>query len=278
MGESASTGKRVAVVTGATSGIGEALARRLATEGWRVIGSTRDVAGGLGQERPPGVELRHLDLVDPASIDAFAKEVLADCLPDALINNAGQLLFSSLEEATPEQIDRLLQVNLRGPMALTRAFVPGFRERGSGVIVNVSSLAGRLAFPFFGVYASTKHGLEGFSESLWFELRPFGVRVKLIEPGFVATPIWPRSGFGDEEAAEQGPYTGLKKQMVEFERRTARYSSAERAAGAIVKGIDDRSYRLRYGNSYATPILALRGLLGSELALRLTYRLWRAVR
>ena len=110
--------------------------------------------------------------------------------PDALLNNAGVLQFGPLEEIGADELVKLYQVNLFGQLELIRALLPSMRERGSGIMANVTSLGGRIVFPFFAGYNSTKWALEGASEGLWHELKPFGIRVKTIEPGFVETAIW----------------------------------------------------------------------------------------
>jgi short-subunit dehydrogenase len=161
-----SMGPRTAVLTGVRSGIGRALATRLGQEGWRVSGTARDVERVRACEWPAGVEIAELDLSQPESIARFADSLSSRAVPDVLVNNAGALQFMAIEDSTEAEIESLFQVNLLGAMQLTKALVPLFRKRGSGLIVNISSLSGIMSFPFYGVYGGTKHASEAMSETL----------------------------------------------------------------------------------------------------------------
>jgi NAD(P)-dependent dehydrogenase (short-subunit alcohol dehydrogenase family) len=181
------------VVTGASSGIGEACARRLAGLGFQVFAGVRKQADGERLAREiPGVTPLILDVVDADSIAAAARTV-ADSVGAAglagLVNNAGIAMPAPIEFQPIEDFRRQIDVNLIGQVAVTQAFLPQLRA-ARGRIVNVSSIGGRVAVPLLGAYAASKFGLEGLSDSLRRELRPFGVHVAVIEPGTNATPIW----------------------------------------------------------------------------------------
>lgn len=266
---------RSAVVTGAGSGIGRALALRMAKEGWRVTGTARDPVTVRAHEWESEVDMSELDLTEPESIDAFADYLMGETPPDVLVNNAGAIEFKAIEEYGSVGLEHLFQVNVLGPMRLTAALVPAFRERGSGVIVNVSSLSGFMVLPFFGVYGGTKHALEAMSEALWYELRPFGVRVKLIEPGFVDTAILDKGGATLASIDPSSPYRTLQAMMVRLERRTNRREPCTKAADAIWRAINDESSRLRYPICGARPLTLARRLLGPDLQMRVVWSLWR---
>lgn len=180
---SSSDGAPVALVTGASRGIGRAVAELLAARGHRVIGTSRD-PGGVSA--PPGVELVALDLEDRASVRRCAAEVGP---VDTLVSNAGRSQMGALEEVPGEAVERLFAANVLGPVELIRLCLPAMRERGGGTVVVIGSLMAEFPVPFQSAYAASKLALQGFVGSLRTEVRPFGVRVALVEPGDVRTDI-----------------------------------------------------------------------------------------
>jgi NAD(P)-dependent dehydrogenase (short-subunit alcohol dehydrogenase family) len=267
------------LITGVSSGIGHALANLTAGRGWTTTGTVRDAT-----RRPEGLDervgLELLDLSVPGSATELAARVLADkSCPDVIVNNAGLLIMRPLEETSAEELERIYQVNVFGQLELVRGFLPAMRERGSGTVANVTSLGGRTVFPFFGAYNSTKWALEAASEALWHELKPWGIRVKAIEPGYVATPIWgkalPQASLADIGAGEEDPYAPYIDAMLAFERAIPKRSSAEKAAAEILSVITDNSDRLRYPvAAYARALLVTRRLLGDQLSMRLFHERW----
>lgn len=181
---------RTALVTGASSGIGQACAVRLTHSGWRVFAGVRRAG-----DAPGGTEEVLLDVTDAEQIRDAAGRV--DRL-DGLVNNAGIALAAPLEFVPPEELRHQLEVNLVGQVAVTQALLPALR-RATGRIVFMGSIAGRSALPFLGPYAASKHGLEAVADSLRLELRPFGIHVSIIEPGTIKTPIWTRSAARADE-------------------------------------------------------------------------------
>jgi NAD(P)-dependent dehydrogenase (short-subunit alcohol dehydrogenase family) len=168
------------LVTGAARSIGRATAEVLADRGHQVVATARDVSllADLKVERA-----LTLDVSDTASIAAALSE--AGEL-DAIVNNAGLTGLGPLEDYPLDDFTRVLDVNTLGPLRLIQAVVPQWRERGSGVIVNISSVQGKIGTPLEGPYAASKHALEALSETLHFELSHFGLRVVIIEPGYIA--------------------------------------------------------------------------------------------
>lgn len=185
----------VCLVTGATSGIGRATALRLSQLGAKVASVGRDLLGldEIGRQTS-GVAI-HADLSDPADIDLAVQGALsAYGRVDVLVNNAAQGWAGPFADQEADGADYLVRVNLIAPIRLTRALVPGMLERQSGAIVNVASIAGHVGVKDEAVYASTKAGLIGFSESLRYELQRSGVRVSVVSPGAVHTPFFERRG------------------------------------------------------------------------------------
>lgn len=196
------------VVTGASSGIGEACARRLAGLGFQVFAGVRKPADGERlQGEIAGVTALAIDVVDADSI-ARAVEAVREATGGAglagLVNNAGVAVPAPIEHQPIEDFRRQIEVNLIGQVAVTQAFLPQLRA-ARGRIVNMSSIGGKVAVPLLGAYAASKFGLEGFSDSLRRELRPWGIHVAVIEPGTIATPIWDKGvASGDELEASLG--------------------------------------------------------------------------
>ena len=250
------------VVTGATSGIGRATALRLAHDGWLVFAGVRQVAAGdaLAGEAGAigaGTLLRagRIDVTDEASVAAAASEVgviLAEQgLPLAgLVNNAGIAVAGPMEEVPLARLREVLEINVVGAVAATQAFLPLLR-RGRGRIVNISSVSGRIASPFLGPYAASKFALEAVSDAFRVELAPWGVRVILIEPGPVATPIWDkgaamvaadRAGIGAE--SPYAPYLGRVR--AAFRDGARRGIPPEEIAEVIARALIASRPRARY--------------------------------
>ena len=194
-------GDRV-VVTGASSGIGEACALRLARTGRHVYAGVRTGADAEGL-RVQGLEPVMLDVTDPASIAAAAERLEGGPL-HGLVNNAGIALSMPLEFLPLAELRRQLEVNLVGQVAVTQAFLPQLRE-ARGRIVNVGSIAGHSALPFLGAYAASKHALEAVTDALRIELQPFGIEVAIVEPGTIGTPMWRKGAEGFQRLAADMP-------------------------------------------------------------------------
>src|SRR5215510_1132990 len=178
---------RVVLITGASSGIGRATAELLAARGYRVFGGVRAPATTRALA---GVELVPLDVRDEASVKACVEKVRSRAgRIDVLVNNAGVNLVGAVEETSISQAQALFDTNVIGVLRMVQAVLPGMRRQGAGLIVNISSILGLIPAPYMGVYASTKHALEGLSESLDHEVRALGIRVVLIEPYYTRTNL-----------------------------------------------------------------------------------------
>lgn len=179
--------RKVVLITGVSSGIGEATARTMALAGYRVFGGARSPKTVTPV---PGVELVQLDVRDEGQVRSAVETVLSAAGQiDILINNAGLSLVGPVEATSLSEARALFETNVFGVLSTTNAVLPAMRRQGSGLIVNISSVLGFLPAPFMGLYASSKHALEGLSETLDHEVREFGVRVVLVEPSFTNTKL-----------------------------------------------------------------------------------------
>jgi NAD(P)-dependent dehydrogenase (short-subunit alcohol dehydrogenase family) len=233
---------RTALVTGASSGIGAACARRLESAGWQVFSGVR--AAG---DAAAGTEVL-LDVTSVEQIRAAAKEIGQI---DALVNNAGIAIAMPLEFLPLDELRRQLEVNVIGQVAVTQAFLPHLR-RSRGRIVFVGSIAGKSALPFLGAYAASKHALEAIADTLRIELRPFGVEVSLVQPGTIKTPIWTKSAALAESLAGAAPpqlgalYGERVAAFGRFAReRGAKGASVEAVAAAVEQALTQGRPRTR---------------------------------
>jgi len=265
------------LITGVSSGIGKAVAEKCAREGWRVIGTVREPSRLAGTSWPGEVRLESLDLAAAGSATALGMRVLETYgCPDVLLSNAGQLRFGPLEDITASEIEEIFAVNVFSQLELIRSLLPAMRARRSGLIANVTSLGGRIVFPFFAAYNSTKWAMEGISEGLWHELKPFGIKVKAIEPGFVETPIWGKVLPDDDSGLPgQAAYRPYVKAMRGFENSITNRTDPQGAASEVWRAINDPSDRLRYPvAAYAKPIVAMRRLLGDRVTMGFFHKRW----
>ena len=232
-----------ALVTGASSGIGEACAQRLAASGWRVYAGVRREG-----DAPAASHELLLDVTNAEQIARAADEVGE---LDALVNNAGIAIAMPLEFIPLDELRRQLEVNVIGQVAVTQAFLPQLR-RSRGRVVFVGSIAGQSALPFLGAYAASKHALEAIADTLRLELKPFGVDVSILEPGTISTPIWTKSARVADSLANGAP-TGLAElyggRIAAFRRvaagRGAKGASAEVVAHAVEEALTRRRPRTR---------------------------------
>ena len=272
----------LALVTGASTGIGQATAQRLVAAGWTVLAGVRTEAAGerlvadtaAGKERLRPVIL---DVTRAADIEAAVEQVRRADDPaapgkghlDALVNNAGMAVGGPVEIVSEEELRRQFDVNVFGQIALTRALLPALRA-AHGRIVFISSIGGLVATPFSAPYGASKHAIEAFGDALRVELRSSGVQVALVEPGSVATPIWDK-GRSDadrlEIPAELDPYYGHVPAAFEkvLEETASRGIPPQVVADTIERALSASRMRARYlvGRD-AKVMLAMRRLLPSR--------------
>lgn len=238
--------KKTIVITGASSGIGRATVERFSQEGWHVAATMRKPETSSDLASLPGVRLYALDVTDERSIRLAFEAITNDFgTIDVLLNNAGYGAVGIFEEATPEQIKRQFDTNVFGVMNVTRQALPLFRKQRKGKIVTVTSVGGQVTFPIYSLYHSSKWAVEGFMESLHYELAPLGIAVKLIEPGPIKTDFYGRSqDLVQTDIADYATYmkTALKNSNAAGEEA----EGPEVVADAIHRAVMDDSKKMRY--------------------------------
>ncbi len=244
------------LVTGASTGIGNACAHRMNTAGWRVFGSVRrqSDADRLLRESDGGITPLVFDIGDTAAVDDAARRIDEDCGPRGLaglVNNAGIAIAGPLEFLPVDELRRQLEVNVTGHVAVTQAMLPALR-RATGRIVFMSSIAGRSALPFTGAYSASKFALEAIADAWRIELRPWGLRVCLVEPGVIVTPIWSTATHAadiniarmppEADAFYGKPLNALRKRMS----KGLKGRPPEAVAAAVEHALTARRPRTRY--------------------------------
>ena len=251
----------IAIVTGASTGIGKTAAQALARQGYRVFGTSRRVR----DDGPAGVEMLACDVTDQQSVDRLVAHVLAEAGQiDLAVNNAGLGLVGGAEESSVTQVQALFDVNLFGVMRVVNAVLPAMRARRSGRIVNISSALGLAPGPYLAHYSATKHALEGYTEAIDHEVRSFGVRAVLVEPAYTRTAMESNSLEVDAPIAD---YADTRARM--FALNAAMLAGGDDpavVAEAIVRAATDAAPRLRYpAGKTARQISMLRRLVPARL-------------
>lgn len=235
------------LITGASSGIGKATAEYFAAHGWNVVATMRKPEDG-GDLRGEHVAVERLDVLEKASIEsAVSAAVERFGTIDVLVNNAGYGAYGPFEATSMDVLRRQFDVNFFGLAEVTKAVLPHMRRQKSGTIVNVSSIGGRVVFPFGVLYHSSKWAVEGLSEALSFEVRLFGGRVKIVEPGGVNTDFSGRSFVftNDETLAEYQPLVQAFQQAMSTMDRSGN-QEPEGVAEVIWHAAIDGTDQLRY--------------------------------
>jgi short-subunit dehydrogenase len=230
----------VALITGASSGIGLATAKALQQAGYRVFGTSRRAVASSD-----GITMLTCDVTDEVSVKNTVAEVLKQAgRIDLLVNNAGIGLLGGAEESSAAQAQALFDVNVFGITRVTNAVLPTMRSQGKGRIVNMSSVLGLIPSPYNALYAATKHAVEGYSESLDHELRTFGIRVVLVEPGLTRTSFEESITRPDQPLAV---YDSVRADMAALMRNGVNAGDApEVVASTVLKAATDAIPRRRY--------------------------------
>ncbi len=242
---------RTVLITGCSTGFGEATARLFASRGWNVIATMRRPEAGRALAALDKVLVIRLDVQDRASIEAAIDAGIARFgRIDALVNNAGFGLFGVFEATSRQRMLEQFEVNVFGLMDVTRAILPHFRTNRSGVIVNISSGGGVFALPMTSLYNASKFALEGFSESLAYELEGLGISVKIVEPGGVLSTDFVRRSSQEARKAEALPdydpfVTAIEAAFVGL-RASRAGATREEVAEVIFTAATDQTDRLRY--------------------------------
>jgi NAD(P)-dependent dehydrogenase (short-subunit alcohol dehydrogenase family) len=208
--------KKVVMITGTNSGFGWLTANSCAVSGHKVYATMRDTRGRNADKAkalagPANIEVLDVDVTDGKSVtDAVAAVIKKEGRIDVVVNNAGVYATGIAEMFTDGDLDKVMNVNVNGPWRIIRAALPQMRKQGEGLIINISSVAGRFGFPFQAVYDCTKFAIEGLTEGIHYEVRPLGVDVVMVQPGAFPTEIWGKTATGSDAAVIAG-YGDLAK-------------------------------------------------------------------
>ena len=249
--------QKVAIVTGSSSGIGYVTSLMLARKGFYTYASARNINKSANLESIANAErlplkLIQLDVTDDSSVkDALEKVVLEKGRIDVLVNNAGYGLFGAFEDLSLNEIKAQFETNFFGVIRVTQHVLPTMRnpQNGGGVIVNVSSINGLVAFPVISAYVSTKFAIEGLSESIAYELEPFGIKVILIEPGVIGSNFMKGSVLPKKALDPQSPYSELVQKVsvkTNSQHEDKNATQPEEVAKTIVQAISTEKPEFRY--------------------------------
>jgi NADP-dependent 3-hydroxy acid dehydrogenase YdfG len=254
---------KTVLITGASTGIGKATATLFQQQGWNVVATMRSPEKDTELSNLQNVLCLPLDVTKVETIEpAIAAAIERFGAIDVIVNNAGYALIGAFEACDMADIRTQFETNVFGLMAVTQAILPHFRQRQQGVLINVASIGGHLAFPLYSPYHATKWAVEGFSESIQYELRQFGIEVKIIEPGPIKTDFYSRSLSVATKAGLTAYDEYIQRLLPQFNKAGETGSPPEATATAIYKAATDGSGKLRYpAGGNAGLILAIRKLL-----------------
>jgi NAD(P)-dependent dehydrogenase (short-subunit alcohol dehydrogenase family) len=269
--------RNVALVTGSSSGIGFETVLLLARSGFHTYASMRNLEKSkkiteIANKKKLPLQVVQIDVNDEGSVEEAIDKIVAENKGiDVLVNNAGYGLFGSLEDLSIEEIKAQFETNFFGAIRLTQKVLPAMRMQNSGgTIVNVSSVGGLVGVPVLSAYNSTKFALEGLSESMSYELEQFGIRVVIIEPGFIRTNIMNSSISAKKSLESKSPYFSLMQKVQNYFKsmmdNASSSSPPEEVAKTILQAITSENPQLRYtvGNDSATIMQAKRTMSDAE--------------
>ena len=241
--------QKTILITGTSSGIGKATALYFAQQDWNVIATMRSPEKETELIDKPNILVTKLEVTDPETIQtAIQTGIDTYGKIDAVINNAGYGQQGLFEATTSEKIKAQFEVNVFGVMNVIRAILPHFRNRQAGTIVNVSSVAGRVTSPLLSVYSSSKFAVEGFTETLAYELESQKIRVKIVEPGYIATPFYERTTTEFAFNPALTDYHKFNEEMNAFYTSASNQAifTPDDVAKVIFKASTDNTFQLRY--------------------------------
>lgn len=236
---------KTVLITGTSSGIGRAAVLKFNNEGWNVIATMRDPSKEM--------ELNQLDNTLVVTLDVQRPETITQAIVaginkfgqiDAVVNNAGAAIFGVFELATEDQVNKIFDTNVFGPMRVLRAILPYFRAQRSGTIINITSQGGRVTFPTCSIYHATKFSLEGLTEALAYELIPFGIRTKIVEPGSTVTKFVGAAVVTEGEIPEYEQFVNIG--LGNWAKHDTMASQPEEIAETIFIAATDDTDQLRY--------------------------------
>jgi NAD(P)-dependent dehydrogenase (short-subunit alcohol dehydrogenase family) len=264
-------------ITGTSSGIGKAAAIYFAQQGWNVAATMRQPERERDLQSFSQVKLYPLDVTDNASIHNAIESAIGDFGKiDVLVNNAGFGVDGVFEAMSDEIIEKQFNTNVLGLMRVTRAIIPHFRVSGGGKILQIASVGGRVTFPLYSIYHASKWAVEGFSESLQYELAPFNIQVKIIEPGAIKTEFYTssREFIVSEKCSMYDEFVRRVELVSQGAGKNG--ASPELVAKTIFRAATDRGNKMRYPVAFPAPLLLpLRRLLPDSWFLALVKQIYK---
>jgi NAD(P)-dependent dehydrogenase (short-subunit alcohol dehydrogenase family) len=234
--------QKVVLITGASSGVGQSTARLLSQKGYKVFGTSRNPSSA---EPIPAVEMLALDVRSDASVSACVTAIVNQVgRVDVLVNNAAYELAGALEEISLEEAKAQFETNFFGVVRMVTAVLPSMRRQRRGQIINVSSLSGATSIPFMGVYSASKFAVEGYTEALRMEVRPFNIQVSLTEAGFLKTPMMDKRQTSAARVNEYDPWR--RRAFAAIRDREEKGPGPQLVAETILKIISSKTPRLHY--------------------------------
>ncbi|QKQ73057.1 SDR family oxidoreductase [Nostoc sp. TCL240-02] len=244
-------------ITGTSSGIGKFTTIYFARQGWNVAATMRNPSQDQNFREFSNIKVYFLDVTDNNSIQTAIASAIQDFGQiDVLVNNAGYGVDGVFEAMTDEIIAKQFNTNVFGLMRITQAIIPHLRQQGGGTIIQIASMGGRITFPLYSIYHSSKWAVEGFSEALHYELEPFNIKIKIIEPGVIKTE------FYENNRAIVRDDLPMYQPLVDTAQRVSQEAGRkgeppELVAQAIFKAAIDHSYKMRYPVGQPAPILLM---------------------
>ena len=249
-----STNQKVAIVTGSSTGIGYEISLALARNGFLTYATMRNLnkaedIQSVATKENLSLQVKQLDVTDDTSVKNAVEAISSETggRIDVLVNNAGYGLNGAFEDLAMDEIKSQYETNVFGLIRVTQAVLPIMRRQKSGTIVNISSGAGRFGFPSGSAYVSTKFAVEGLSESISYELEPFGIKVVIVEPGVIRTNIVNTMVVASKSQDPNSPYSQMMKKMANtFEELMKNSSSPDLVANVVLNAVKDENPNLRY--------------------------------
>jgi NAD(P)-dependent dehydrogenase (short-subunit alcohol dehydrogenase family) len=250
---SSSSNQKIAIVTGSSSGIGYETSLMLARNGFltyatmRNLNKIENIKSVAANENLP-IRITHLDVTDDVSVRNAVQTILSETgRIDVLVNNAGYVLDGAFEDLAMDEIKAQYETNVFGLIRTTQAVLPTMRKQKSGIIANISSGAGRFGYPGGSAYISSKFAVEGLSESMSYELEPFGIRMVIVEPGVIKTNIFNSVVVAKKSQDPNSPYFQIMQNMAyAFEEMIKNASSPELVAKVVFNAVINENPNLRY--------------------------------
>lgn len=238
---------KTVLITGASSGIGKATVTYFAQRGWNVAATMRDPSRAGKIKDLTSVVIYRLDVTQPNMVEETILKAWDEFKGiDVVINNAGYGALGVFEGANDDQIIRQIDTNFIGTLRVIKAILPLMRLRKKGTIINLSSVAGRMGLPLYSLYNASKYAIEGFTESLYYEVRPFNIHVRLIEPGPVSTEFYGKSKE-DIIPPDHEKYIAISQKVAHFYNLTFKYASQPKVvAKTIFKAATSKKHKLRF--------------------------------